>query len=531
MAEFAAVPDLLAKRAAEHPDRLYATEVAGRAVTYAQVWSESRQWAAVLGEYDVGAGDTVLSIHDPSITAFEVWMGTAALNAIEVPVNTEYIGDLLTHVVTNSQARVLTCSARHLPQVLAVQDACPDLRSILVTGVDSVADVEGIADVQGIDVVAVDPLVRAAAPIEDVAHPQAWDIACIVYTSGTTGPSKGVMTGWGHIQEATFGMAPRRGFCTPESVIYDPYPTFHVSGKGGYVASIFGGGRVVIREKFNTAQFWNDIREHDCTSVLLMATTANFVAGQPPRPDDADSPLRYVMFSPWIADVEGFKKRFGVEAYTNFNMTEICCPIVAGWDNEVITDPLACGKARPGFDLRVVDDHDREVPAGTVGELVLRADEPWKIMAGYWKMPEKTVEAWRNQWFHTGDLFTVDTDGVFRYVDRKKDSIRRRGENISSMEIEKQVVAHPAVLEAAAVAVRDEISGEEVKVVVTLNDGANVQHAELAKFLDDRLPRFMRPRYIEIREELPKTPTSKIRKAALRADGVLPMTWDRTTAG
>jgi crotonobetaine/carnitine-CoA ligase len=203
----------------------------------------------------------------------------------------------------------------------------------------------------------------------------------------------------------------------------------------------------------------------------------------------------------------------------------VASPLTSGgWE---VANSATCGRPRDGYECRIVDDLDRDVPAGAVGELVVRPTEPWTIMAGYWGMPEKTVEAWRNLWFHTGDAARSDAEGNYYFVDRIKDSIRRRGENISSLEVEHEVGRHPDVLEVAAVGVPSEWGEEEVKIVVVTKPGRTVTEAALATFLEPLLPRYMLPRYIELVDALPKTPTEKVEKRTLRAAGVTATTWDR----
>jgi crotonobetaine/carnitine-CoA ligase len=249
----------------------------------------------------------------------------------------------------------------------------------------------------------------------------------------------------------------------------------------------------------------------------------------PPDPSDRDVPLQRVYMGPLIPQVEEFKERFGVVVGSGFGMTEIGVPI--GTDGFELANTTSCGRIRegyPGYQVRIVDEHDEEVPVGTVGELVVRADEPWVITPGYWRQPEKTAEAWRNGWFHTGDGFRCDEDGNYYFVDRIKDAIRRRGENISSFEVEALVGQHPCVQECAAVAVPSELSEDEIKVVVVPRPDTTIDPAELIEFLEPRMPKFMLPRYVEVIDGLPKTDaTFRTRKVELRRAGLTPTTWDR----
>jgi len=231
---------------------------------------------------------------------------------------------------------------------------------------------------------------------------------------------------------------------------------------------------------------------------------------------------------PLSGDIAAFSKRFGVDVYTIFNMTEVSTPIVSE------PNPLkagTCGKVREGVEVRLVDENDCEVPLGQVGEMIVRTDRPWGMNSGYYKNPKATAEAWRNGWFHTGDAFIQDEDASFYFVDRMKDAIRRRGENISSLEVEAEVQAHPHVLEAAAIAVPSEIGEDEVMVCVSPQPDCFINPPELIEFLRPRMAYFMVPRYIRVMPDLPKTPTTKVMKHQLRDEGITQDTWDREAAG
>jgi crotonobetaine/carnitine-CoA ligase len=257
-----------------------------------------------------------------------------------------------------------------------------------------------------------------------------------------------------------------------------------------------------------------------------------FLLMQPAREDDARNPLRGVTAAPLSPEIEEFKKRFDVKVTTGFGMTEVGGILGSDWE---AMNWRSCGKVRrgpPGYEVRLVDEHDQPVADGEFGELIVRTDEPWALNSGYHRMPEKTAEAWRNGWFHTGDVFVRDPDGYFYFVDRLKDCIRRRGENISSMEVEAYVQEHPDVLECAAIGVPSEYSEDEVKICVVAKPGAVFTCAELIEFLTPRMPRFMLPRFVELVGELPKTEaTNRIKKAELKKDPLNDKTWDRESAG
>jgi crotonobetaine/carnitine-CoA ligase len=322
---------------------------------------------------------------------------------------------------------------------------------------------------------------------------------------------------------------------TEDDAYYMPDPMNHISGKTPLYSMAVVGGRVVIRDGFTTAAYWDDIDRHHCSTTGMLGAMPAFLWQQPARDDDADHALVNVWMAPLVPNLDEFKARFGVRVTTSYGSVEHSVPIRAGtWDTSSATW-RSCGKRRegwPAYELRLVDEHDFDVAPGEIGELVVRTSEPWTMNAGYLGMPDKTAEAWRNGWFHTGDAFTCDADGNFTFVDRTRDCIRRRGENISSFEVEAEVNAHPLVAECAAIGVPSEFGEEEIKVLVVSQPEADVQPDDLIRFLIPRLPRFMVPRYVEIVRELPKTDaTLRVKKYLLRDNPINDATWDREVAG
>jgi crotonobetaine/carnitine-CoA ligase len=261
----------------------------------------------------------------------------------------------------------------------------------------------------------------------------------------------------------------------------------------------------------------------------MFGASAQLLNAADRKPEDASTPLRHVLMSPLLADVEGFMKRFDLLVTTGYGMTEIG-PVICATGEVSNDNHRSCGRLTPGYEARLVDEHDCEVPAGELGELIVRSDQPWTLNLGYVGLPEESMKAWRNGWFHTGDVFRVDADGNFYFVDRLKDAIRRRGENISSFEVEAIVNSHPDIVESAAVAVPSDLGEDDVKVVVVRRPGSHINEPDLIEFLIPVMPRFMLPRYVEFVDTLPKTPTDRVQKVLLRNAGVTPQTWDRTSA-
>ncbi|MCW5761596.1 MAG: AMP-binding protein, partial [Phenylobacterium sp.] len=307
-------------------------------------------------------------------------------------------------------------------------------------------------------------------------------------------------------------------------VAYSVAPLFHTGGRGTIAASILHRRHVVFRERFSGSQFWSDIERYGCNFAGLMAAFLAFL-GQAGLPEGfRGSPLRYVGTGRIPENFRPIARRLGLKFSTVFNMTEISPPIASrGWLDEL---DGSCGHLREGYHCRIVDDHDREVPDGEPGELILRADEPFVLNQGYWRRPEDTVRAWRNLWFHTGDLFRRAPDGAYVFLERKDDRIRRRGENISSEEIENVALRHPDIEACSAVGVRSQLWDDDIKLVALLRPGRVLDPPALHAFMAAAMPAFMVPRYIELVDEIPRTPTGKAKRAVLRQAGVTPDTWD-----
>jgi carnitine-CoA ligase len=509
------LPTLIRDRAAAEPDRLFLQHVDGGEWTYAQYHHRILEWAAALDRLGVTATDPVVVMLNNTLDACAIWLALGWLKAYDVPLNTAYRGRILAALVAHTEARVAVVGAEYLELFLEQRADMPDLQQIVVIGDGPLPDNAGVE------------LLRAEAVLDgstysDADAPMQWDIGTILHTSGTTGVSKGVLVPWAQIHSLSIGTIPLHEMGTDDAW-YSPFPMFHASGKMSIYAMALVNGRVVLRDRFSTSQYWDDVREYKATTSLLMGTTAAFLNSLPPTLSDRDNPLRFALVAPLPADPAAFAERFNIKICTVFNMTEISSPVWTAFD---VGDPRSCGRVREGFEVRVVDEFDRQVPPGVKGELIVRSHEPWTMMAGYYKRPQATADAWRNLWFHTGDVFTYDEEGNLFYRDRLKDSIRRRGENISSLEVEREVNDFPGVLECAVVGVPSEIGEEDVKVALVSAADPVVDPAELIEFLRGRLPQFMLPRYVEILEALPKTPTEKVLKEPLRESGSA-NAWDR----
>jgi len=471
-----------------------------------------------LAGHGVEAGDPVLLLLDNTERYVLSWIALAKLGAIEVPVNPAYRGQMLAHVVNASGASLLIADGDHLEALGRVIDECASLESILVADPG-----EPGCELPGLSVSQLGPI---GSDEEAVAFEPSYDDAmALMFTSGTTGPSKGVLVAHAHAYEYANSV---RGALElrDTDVYYAPLPLFHIAGQWAVVyAALMSGGTATIRDRFSVTEFWSDVRQAGATVSFLLGAMANFLFGQTPRDDDAANGLERMLMSPLIPELSEFRRRFGIEVATAYGSTECNVPILSDF---AISDPRQCGSARSGWQVALVDESDEVLPPGSPGEIVVRPPEPWLTMKGYLGNPEATAVAYRNCWLHTGDIAYSDEDGNYYFVDRKSDAIRRRGENISSFEVEREVNAHPGVLECAVVGVSSEHTEEEVLAFVVPSDGGDgLDPSELHSFLTDHAPRFMVPRYIAVVDSLPKTDTGKIQKAALRELGA-GAAWDAT---
>lgn len=508
----------LDKWASRQPDEVFAAFSDGSAWTWRAFRERVIRAGIGLQRIGIRQGDHLLVWLPSGPEALTLLVATNYIGAVVVPINTAYRGALLEHVVRNSGARVMVAHTDLAPRLAEIGTGA--LETVVLHG-----DAPPLPGLHTLPSAVLEPEDGMLAPLDRPVEP--WDTQSIIYTSGTTGPSKGVLSSYMH---AFSSVGPQTWTCvTPQDRFLINLPMFHIGGIFITHAMLCAGGSVAVVERFSTDRFWDEARATGATIVFLLGVMAGFLMQRPPGPRDRDHPLRKAFLVPLTRDALGFAERFGIETYTLFNMTEIATPT---FSDPYPDKPGACGRARPGVEIRLVDENDCEVPQGRVGEMIVRTDRPWAMNHGYHGNPEATARAWRNGWFHTCDAFYLDAEGDYVFVDRLKDAIRRRGENISSAEVEAELMAWPGVCEAAAVAVPGDGGEDEVLAVIAMEPGRPAPDmAEFIDFLARRMARFMVPRYVRVLPELPKTPTAKIRKTELRAEGVTADTWDREAAG
>jgi carnitine-CoA ligase len=510
----------LQRNARDKPDEIFAAFQGGERWTFAQTMREVESLAGNLHELGVRQGDHVVLVLPTSPLALRLMFAINYLGAVYVPVNPALKGSSLEHVLHNAGAKLAVVHDSVLERVLAA--APPALVTMVRSSDEVIQQPPDTITIHGISV-----LTKLSAPPPEPPKPiQPFDTQSIIFTSGTTGRSKGVLSSYMH---AFSCVGPDAWSClTAKDRQLLHMPIFHIGGAFIATVALCVGSSIAVVSHFRTEAFWDQVRELEVTSAFLLGAMATFLLKQPPSRRDRDHGLRMVFIVPLGQSARPFHERFGVDVVTLFNMTEICTPLISRANPH--KDNI-CGRPRAGVEVRLVDAHDCSVGDGEVGQLILRTEAPWAMNHGYNNNPQATADAWRNGWFHTGDAFIRDADGDYRFVDRLKDAIRRRGENISSYEIEVELLSHPCVREAAAIPVPSEFSEDDVLVVLAPAGGMSIDPEDIIRHLLPRMAHHMVPRYIRVIDELPKTPTAKVEKHLLRAQGLTYDTWDRERAG
>lgn len=508
------LPELLAARTAATPDALALATADGLAWDYAKLDAQAARAAGFFAALGIARGEAVGVMLPNTPALIEAWMGLVRVGAIHVALNPELSGDFLGHALALAGVHTLVVHTELVPAVLAVAGRLPTLERLVVEGHGSGPGPDGAES----GLVVVDFAARAAAAPAPAADVSAGEIAMLMYTSGTTGPAKAVRMPHAHC--AMFGLGSARALgLDAHSRFYVALPLFHANGLlMQLLATWLAGGAAFVRPKFSASAWLPEIRAFGATHTNLLGATSHFVLAQPASPDDRAHRLRVVGVAPNPPELSAaLRGRFGVERVVGmFGMTEVNIPLYTRPGDD---RPGSSGQPIPEYEVRIVDpDSDLERARGEVGEIVVRPRVPFAFMAGYHGMPEATVAAWRNLWFHTGDAARMDADGHVHFVDRIKDCIRRRGENVSSLHLEEIVGRCPGVAEVAAVAVPSGMTGgeDEIRLVVVPDPMDPADEPRVRAWAATHLPRFAQPRDVLIVDSLPKTPTGKVRKQTLR---------------
>jgi carnitine-CoA ligase len=523
------IPSVLDEQAQKRPDQplLY---ILDEPVTYAEMRSRAVSSANMLAASGIEPGDRVAIYMSTSAEWIDAWFGAAYLGAVAVPVNAAYRGDFLANQLSDSQTKAVAVDASLADRLLAVAADIPSLRTIFVRpdGDAAAGDLPGAPG--GITVHPIDRLREGDTGDVAAGAGAAWNRpGAIFYTSGTTGRSKGALVTQHYLLSAAQTMVDCWQL-QPGETVYGPLPLFHLSAIGTVLGPMLAGGTGVLEKVFSVTSTWDQVRRYDAAGIALAGALVVMLWNLPPDERDKDLPIRFLSAAPVPKEIyHDIEERYGCRIVTVYGTTEAFPLAYAGV--AVDNPPGASGRANPDFEVKIFDDEDNEVPAGTVGEIVCRPRRPHTMFEGYDGRSEATLEQMRNLWFHTGDLGRFDDDGNFTYVDRKKDAMRRRGENISSFEVEQALLRHPVVAEIAAIGVPSELGEDDVMVCVVAKPGEALEIIPFMDFCRERLPYFAVPRYVEVCAELPKNAVGRVLKHELRARGVTDATWDRERAG
>lgn len=509
--------------------RVFLRVMDGDSFSFEDIHQRALRVAGALQAAGVARGEVVCSMLRNGVEAVQTWFGANLLGALEAPLNTGYRGASLAHALNQAQARYLVIDQGYLPVLTEIAHDLRHLKTIWVVG--SAEPVDGLASMKLLDF---QRSLDGASSAPSLPELKASDIASVIYTSGTTGPAKGVMMPHGQVVLLARQTAEKLGI-GPDDVYYSFHPLYHMAGKFMQVlACLHAGATLVLDSAFSAADWLTRVRDAGATLSGTHGPMLEMIHAQAPSMRDRDHTLRAICTAPFPKHIaSAFEQRFGVRGLEVWGMTEVGIPL---WCS--LAEPLregSCGRVdAEWYEFAVLDpDTDEALPVGEIGEFAVRPKRPWVLMQGYMGMPEKTVDAWRNLWFHTGDLGWVDESGYAYFVDRASDRIRRRAENVSSYDIEVAALAHPDVAEVAAVGVPSEFaSDDDIKLCAVFRPGASLLPGELLQHLAKRLPHYMVPRYIEILDELPRSATHKVQRAQLKYgpqahSGV----WDRRAHG
>jgi carnitine-CoA ligase len=508
---------ILEQRAAEEPDREIVRFRNG-ALTYGELDDKASRIANAFAELGLKRGDKVAVLLPNGPEFLASWFGITRAGMIEVPLNVGLRGDLLAYALNQAECRAIIVSDGWVARVDAVAPSLETLRHVIVVGEETTATATRFAELL---------TAHAARPSVEVA-PE--DTAVLLFTSGTTGPSKAAVLS----HNANFGLAASTISVMEygeDEVFFTAFPLYHINAKYTTVlaAMLLDHASAVVHDRFSVSGFWDICRAEGVTAMNFMGALLLMLSKQPERVDDADNPVRKGFGAPAPpAIAPRFEERFGVVLLEVYGSTEIGT-VTANRPGQRRFG--SCGRAVSAFQVEIHDDDGRQLPPDTPGEIVVRPRAPHTIIEEYYRMPEATKAAFRAGWFRTGDRGLCDADGWFTFLDRTKDAIRRRGENISSWEVEQVLNDHPSIEETAVIGVPSELTEEEVLAVVKVRGGVDLTPEAILDHAQERLPHFAVPRYVRFVSELPKNPQQRIQKFLLREQGLTPDTWDRESIG
>ena len=502
---------LLERQVRERPDSPLLT-IEGVTYSFAQVQERVLRVASGLASLGVNEESRIGAML-PNCAAFVfTWLAASHLGATLVAINPQFRGPLLDAALGDTQCSVVVL---HAASADALASVAPAVRAAVRTVIraDASENIDGQVSLAALE------RAQAAPWLAKVGTPRS--IHAISFTSGSTGPSKGVLITTNQALDGACTYVHATNFSAGD-VLYTPFAFFHgMSTRLGILPALIVGAHVVVAERFSASRYWQEASACGATVGQTLPTMTALLKALPHGEHDNKHGVTRLYNSRADAD---FERRFGVRLVEAYGMTEIGLPIYTGFPDRRAG---AAGKLHPDWEMAIVDEQDNPVPAEQPGELVFRPRLPWLMTPGYVGRPDATVEATRNLWFHSGDIGRQDEDGYVYFIDRRKERIRRLGENISSFDVESLVCSHPDVRECAALAYPAAIGEDDVRVVVVVAEGARADAGALYDWLTGIMPKYMLPRYIEFAAGLPRTPTNKIEKFQLKEAGLGAGVWDR----
>jgi crotonobetaine/carnitine-CoA ligase len=516
------VIDALDRAVAKHPARIL-LDIGGEFFSYGDIDRLSNRLANSLAKLGVRQAETVVTMLDNNADAIVSWLAINKLRAVSVPINTALRGEFLRHQIVDAGAKLVICEAGYLGRIRTLIGDLPSVKTVLCRGA-----IEPSADSPGVRIAVLDECRgNDDAPLRD--KPQPSDLACLIYTAGTTGPSKGCMLSYNFMCNLA-RLQLRAGPATESDITITPLPLFHMNAVCvGVLSNILVGARVAILPRFSVSNFWPEVQRSGATIASILGGMGALIAQAP----DSEAmkhcfgQIHTVRGNPFTESTkQTWRERFGARQVggNGYGLTEAC--VVTSLPAGEYAAPGSSGKRIPDFDVRIVDELDRELPANVPGEIVVRPLRPDIMFQGYWGRPEETLRLMRNLWFHTGDIGKFDEAGFFYFIDRKKDYLRRRGENISSFEMESAFAQHPQIAEVAVHAVPAVNGEDDVKVTAVRQPQSQLTEEDLFRWSMGKVPYYALPRYIEFRKSLPKNPQGRVLKYELREQGKTPATWD-----
>ncbi len=513
------INDILEKGAELYRDRPW-IDFLGDVYTYQGMKDRAIKLAQGLAALGVQRGDRVATLLDSNVDCVTALFAIPMLGAIWVPVNTAYRGEFLRHQIADCGARVVIAETDYAQRLADVAEGIPDLATVVVRG-----EMPASAP---FEMHALSSAMQSGVPFEPVKVSH-YDLCMFIYTSGTTGPSKGCMINHGYACNMARQSKITSG-AQAQDLLWTALPLFHMNAVNHILMMGLLGGRIAIYPRFSLSNFWPEVRRTGATIVSVLGSMQRLIAE---APDNEASKacygqVRVASGAPFGGELQAkWRERFGVKymGAPGYGLTEAAMVCMGALAERTETE--SSGRVSPDFEVIIVDDDDNPLPPGTSGEILCRPKKPAVMFDGYWNRPSETLKVMRNMWMHTGDIGRIDADGLFYFMDRKKDYLRRRGENISSHEMEVTFGKHPAIKDVAVHAVFSPMGEDDVKVTCVLNEGFVLTEEELCRWSVNQVPYFAVPRYIEFRIDLPRNPTGKILKYQLRDEGCTPTTWDR----